>query len=134
MKKRVTLILLSLVVVLCVMSLGCRKRAPITEPSNLSLSAYGTFTQEQVRDAILRGGTNIGWQMREEKPGVVLGTWIARSHNVTVEIPYTDKGYTIKYRSSVNMREGQGTIHPNYNRWVDRLNRNIAAEVGRIRK
>ena len=132
--KRTVLALLALTVVLCMTSVGCRKGTPIVEPSNPSISAYGKFTKNQVRDAILRGGTNIGWQMREEAPGVVLGTWTARESSVTVEIPYSERQYVIKYRSSVNMNEGPGTIHPNYNRWVDRLNRNISAEIGKIRK
>ena len=133
--RRNVLILLMLAVALCFISVGCRKGVPITEPSNPSISAYGKFTKVQVRDAILRGGTNIGWQMREETPGTVLGTWSARTSSVTVQIPYNEKEYAIKYHSSENMLDGgDGTIHPNYNRWVDRLNRNIAAEIGNIKK
>ena len=133
--KRNVLILLMLTVALCLTSVGCRKGVPITEPGNPSISAYGKFTKTQVRDAILRGGSNIGWQMREEVPGVVLGTWNARSNSVTVKIPYSEKEYTIKYHSSENMLDGgDGTIHTNYNRWVDHLNRNITAEIGKIKK
>lgn len=135
--KRNVLILLLLTLILCFSSVACqRKGVPAVEPSNPSISAYGKFTKNQVRDAILRGGTNIGWQMREEKPGVVLGTWSARQNSVTVEIPYTEKDYVIKYHSSENMLydASDNTIHQNYNRWVDRLNRNITAEIGKINK
>ena len=124
-----------LAVALCLTSIGCRKGVPVTEPSNPSLSSYGTFTKAQVRNAIVRGGSGIGWQMREETPGVVLGTWTARGSSVTVKIPYTEKEYTIKYHSSTNMQDGgDGTIHSNYNRWVDRLNRNISAEFSKMGK
>jgi hypothetical protein len=50
-----------------------------------------------------------------------------------VAIPYDQRQYTIKYHSSTNMLEKEGTIHRNYNRWVERLDRNIAAEILRAR-
>jgi hypothetical protein len=97
--------------------------------TNGSISAYGKMTPNKVRDAILRGGAKIGWQMAEEKPRLVVGSWVAREHSLTVEIPYTAGEYTIRYRSSVNLDEKDGTIHPNYIRWIDRLNRNISSEL-----
>jgi hypothetical protein len=104
---------------------------PIVRPVT-SLAPYGKLTSAQVRDAILRGGTNIDWQMREETPGVIMGTVTPRGHSVTVEIPYDEGQYTIKYHSSVNMKAEKGYIHRNYNRWIDRLNRNIVAEIRKI--
>lgn len=132
--KRYTFILAVLAASLCLAMIGCRKGVPIVEPYNGALASYGNPSKNTVRDAIMRGGTGIGWQMHEEKPGLIVGTWQARQHSATVEIPYSTKEYTIKYRSSQNMLEGEGTIHSNYTRWVDRLNRNIAAELSKTRK
>ena len=114
---------------LCAVSVGCKKGIPIQDVHNGSVSAYGKMSPTKVRDAILRGGSQIGWQMAEEKPGLVTATWAARDHSVMVEIPYTAKEYTIRYRSSHNMDEKDGTIHRNYARWIDRLNRHINAEL-----
>ena len=122
---------LMLVMMLCFASEGWCRTAAIVEPAT---PIHVNLTPAQVRGAILRGGSNIGWQMREERSGVVMGTVQQRSHSVTVEIPYDSKQYTIKYHSSVNMMEGPGTIHRNYNRWVERLNRNIAAEINKIQR
>ena len=126
--KRTIFVSLVLVIMLGAASAGWCRTAAIVEPST---TIHGNLTNAQVRDAILRGGVNIGWQMREEKPGVVMGTVRQRQHTVTVEIPYNEKEYSIKYHSSVNMMEGPGTIHRNYNRWVDRLNQNITAEIAK---
>ena len=129
MKRSVFFSLAALLVCLCVLSVGCKKNVPIQDVTNGSISAYGKKTPNQVRDAILRGGAKIGWQMQEEKPGLIVATWAAREHSLIVEIPYTPESYTIRYRSSVNMDEKDGTIHRNYPRWIDRLNRNINAEL-----
>lgn len=132
--KRTIPVLIVLTLTLCFAMAGCRKGVPIIEPSNPSLSSYGNLTRNNVRDAILRAGSGIGWQMSEERPGLIIGVWQARQHSATVEIPYSNKEYAIKYRTSTNLLEGEGTIHQNYNRWVDRLNRNISAELAKIRK
>ena len=104
----------------------------IVEPAMTSLSAYGNPSAKQVGDAIIRAGTIIGWQMTVEgSADVVIGFLQTRGHTVTVEIPYSANGYAVKYRTSTNMNAGGGKIHPNYNRWVDRLFRNISAEIAR---
>jgi hypothetical protein len=128
MKRRIIFVPLVLVMALCFAAEGWCRIVDTLEPTT---PIHNKLTLAQVRDAILRGGTNINWQMREEKPGEILGTVNQRQHSVTVRILYSQKQYSIKYHSSVNMKAGAGTIHSNYNRWVERLNRNIAAEIGK---
>lgn len=123
--------------VLCVLAFGvtgCKRTEPVQSFGNAGLSSYGNLSALQVRDAIIRGGSNIGWEMSEERPGLAVGVWKARTHVVTVEIPYTATSYTIKYRSSQNMLAEGGKIHRNYNRWVERLYRNINAELSKAKK
>lgn len=132
--KRTALLLLTVIFALAFFNVGCKRTVPIQTYGNPSLSSYGNLSQTQVRDCIIRGGSKIGWQMMDEKPGVVVGTWKTREHSVTVEIPYSTQSYTIKYRSSVNLLAETGEIHRNYPRWIDRLNRNINAELSAIKK
>ncbi|MDR1947283.1 MAG: hypothetical protein LBQ51_08995 [Desulfovibrio sp.] len=113
---------------------GCKRTVPIENFGNSSLVAYGSLKATDVRDAVIRGGSNIGWQMSEERPGLVVAVWKARDHSLTVEIPYSSTAYTIKYRSSVNMSAENGEIHRNYNRWIERLERNINAELSKVKK
>jgi hypothetical protein len=129
--KRAIFVPLLLVMMLCFANEGWCRAVPIDEPST---AIHAKVTQAQVRDAIIRAGTNIGWQMWEDSPGLVMGTTQQRSHTVNVAIPYDTNRFTIKYHSSVNMMEGKAgprTIHRNYNRWVERLNNNITAEIAK---
>ena len=49
------------------------------------------------------------------------------NHKMVVDIPYTERNYSIIYRDSENLRynEKKNTIHPRYNKWVIRLSRCI---------
>lgn len=97
--------------------------APVTTASGKNLS------NEQVRGAILRAGAALGWQMKDEGPGMMVGTLHLRKHTAVVEIPYSTRAYTIRYRSSVNLDEKDGQIHKNYNGWIQNLNRGINAQL-----
>ncbi|MCL2122483.1 MAG: hypothetical protein FWH34_00185 [Desulfovibrionaceae bacterium] len=110
------------------------RNVPIQNYGNTNLSTYGAFTAAQVGDAIISGGASIGWRMNKVSPELITATVTERSHSVTVEIQYSAKEYTIKYRDSVNMRAEGGTIHSSYNRWVERLQRNIDAQILRMKK
>lgn len=132
--KRNTLFLTLTVLFFVFVSVGCKRTVPIQPYGNSGVASYGKLSEAQVRDAIIRGGSNIGWQMSPEGPGMVVGVWKAREHSVTVEIPYSRSSYNIKYRTSVNMLAEGGQIHRNYNRWIERLNRNITAELAKAKR
>jgi hypothetical protein len=87
-------------------------------------------SQEQVRTAIVRAGSALGWQMKDEGPNKVVGTLMLRSHTAVVDIPYSATSYSIKYRSSVNLNEADGSIHKNYNGWIQNLNKGISTQLG----
>ncbi|MDB5957037.1 hypothetical protein [Ramlibacter sp.] len=97
--------------------------APVATASGKALS------NEQVRGAIVRAGSALGWQMKEEGPGMLLGTLQLRNHTAVVAIPYSPKSYSVQYRSSVNLDEKGGTIHKNYNGWIQNLTRGINAQL-----
>jgi hypothetical protein len=97
--------------------------APVTNASGKPLS------HEQVRGAILRAGSALGWKMTEEGPNILIGTLLIRTHTAVVEIPYSTTSYSIKYRSSVNLEERGGQIHKNYNGWIQNLTRDINAQL-----
>jgi hypothetical protein len=97
--------------------------APVTTATGKHLS------QTQVRDAIVRAGAALGWQMKDERPGMLVGTLYLRKHVAVVAIPYTASSYSIQYRSSVNLDEKDGKIHKNYNGWIQNLTRGINAQL-----
>ncbi len=90
------------------------------------------LTNEQVRAAIVRAGSGLGWQMTDEGPNKLVGTLVLRTHTAVVEIPYSTANYSIKYRSSMNLYEQGGTIHKNYNGWIQNLVKGINTQLGLV--
>ncbi|MES2942412.1 MAG: hypothetical protein V4772_06040 [Pseudomonadota bacterium] len=87
------------------------------------------MSNAEVRSSIVRAGTALGWQMRDEGSNKLVATLLLRDHSAVVEIPYSSKAYSIKYRSSTNLKESGGNIHKNYNGWIQNLTRRINAEL-----
>jgi hypothetical protein len=99
-------------------------KAAVTTASGKSL------TREQVRTAIVGAGAALGWVFKDEAPGLMVGTLNLRTHSAVIEIPYSESNYSVKYRSSSNLEEkGGGTIHKNYNGWIQNLQRGINARL-----
>lgn len=109
---------------------GCTT-APIMNVDNTPITTVTgkQLTGEQVRAAIVRAGSSLGWQMKEDGPGKLVGTLNLRTHTAVVDIPYSPNSYSIKYRSSVNLGEANGQIHRNYNGWVQNLTQRINAQL-----
>ena len=67
------------VLVMAVVVAGCTS-APIMNVDNAVSSASGKpLTQDQVRGAIIRAGTALGWQMKDEGPNKPNGTLMLRN-------------------------------------------------------
>jgi hypothetical protein len=109
---------------------GCRT-APIHNvkdaPVNVPTGQAATLTT--VEQAIVRAGNGLGWQMKVEKPGLIVGTLNLRTHSAVVDIPFSPSAYSIVYKSSVNLDQQGDTIHPNYNGWVQNLDQAIRRQL-----
>lgn len=110
---------------------ACMRCAPIQNVTDAPVpSASGkALSSDEVRKAIMRAGTTLGWQMNANAPGKIMGTLNVRKHTAVVEIPYSSRNYSINYRSSVNLNEEEGQIHNNYNGWVRNLAKAIDANL-----
>lgn len=110
---------------------GCALQQPIMNVSDAPvLSASGRpLTKDQVRGAILRAGAALGWQIKDDGPNMLVGTIQLRTHTAEVGIPYSATTYGVNYRSSANLDEKGGTIHKNYNGWIQNLTRGINAQL-----
>ena len=110
---------------------GCGASLPImnvTDAPTMSSSGQAQ-SKEKVRAAILRAGGALGWQIKDEGPDMLVGSIQLRKHLAVIEIPYSATSYSIKYRSSANLNEKGGTIHKNYNGWIQNLTRGINAQL-----
>lgn len=121
----------AIVVLAATLALTACTTAPIMNvtESPVSTASGKTLSNDQVRAAILRAGSALGWQMRDDGPNTLVGTLMLRRHTAVVEIPYSPKSYSIRYRSSVNLDEKGGQIHKNYNGWIQNLTRGINAQL-----
>jgi hypothetical protein len=112
---------------------GCTT-APIMNVDNAIVPSTSgkSMTQEQVRAAIIRAGSALGWQMKDEGPNKLVGTLNLRTHTAVVDIPYSATTFSIKYRSSVNLDESGGSIHKNYNGWIQNLYKGINTQLSLV--
>ncbi|MCL1985623.1 MAG: hypothetical protein FWG59_04165 [Betaproteobacteria bacterium] len=132
-----TRFLLTLLIALLMLSVGCRKTSNVATPSGGSGAAMAQehFTLQDMRDAILKGCADKNWRAVETDANTIEATNIVRNkHTVVVSIPYTAKSYSINYKSSSNMgykakSDGTFSIHPNYNNWVNNLDKAIRANI-----
>jgi hypothetical protein len=112
---------------------GCARTSPIYNVSETpAKTASGkALSAAQVRSAVMLAGATLGWKFVEADPGHLEGTLHLRDHTAVVDVPYSAKGYAITYKKSDNLNEAGGSIHSNYNGWVQNLDRAIQAELMR---
>ena len=110
---------------------GCARTGPIYNVNDAPVATASgkATTAAQVRNAIISAGSGLGWQMADAGAGKIVGTLNIRTHQAVVDIHYSAKSYSIVYKSSQNLNEANGTIHTNYNGWVQNLDRAIRAQL-----
>jgi len=123
-------LLLALLSTCAIFLIGCGNTAPITNfEGSPIVTVSGKPALEKVIKAIVGAGTKIGWQMQSVADGHIVATVFSRGHMAKVDIKYDANTYSITYKDSSNLNFSGDSIHRNYNRWVDRLHRNIRAEL-----
>ena len=112
--------------------IGCRA-SPVynVEDASIVSAAGKEFTEEQVRTAIMQAGSTLGWTMKPVSDGHLVGTLFLRKHMAQVDIKYTTNSYSITYKDSqeLSFDEEAGTIHSNYNGWIQNLQKNIDSRL-----
>lgn len=102
---------------------------PIYNVEQSPIVAQKSLSMNDVRTAIIRAGSGLGWQMQPEGPGRIKGTLNVRQHMAVIDITHDTKSYSIKYRDSQGLNAKDGTIHKNYNGWVQNLDKRIRNEL-----
>lgn len=100
--------------------------AAVTPSTAKSLSAA------QVRASIIAAGTSLGWKVVDAGSGRLEATLNLRTHTAVVDIPYSGSSYSIKHKRTEGLNESGGTIHRNYNNWVNNLDKAIRTEIARL--
>jgi hypothetical protein len=119
--------------VLVLLLVGCRASVPVYNVTDAPVAASKPNpTLEDVGKAILRAGGTLGWQMKETKPGQILGTLYLRTHMAVVDVNYTTKSYSIMYKDSTDLNYDGTNIHANYNGWIQNLDKAIRAQLSNL--
>lgn len=108
---------------------------PIRNVDNAPVNASNAnYDLADVTKAIKSAGTGLGWQMKEETPGHIVGTLFLRSHMAKVDITYTLDEYSITYKDSTNLKynAANGTIHRNYSGWIQNLTNGINVQLSNL--
>lgn len=120
-----------LVPAIALMVVGCRV-APVYEVQQAPVTSPRAASVADVERVIRTAGAGLGWQMTPRGPGSLEGTLILRDHRAVVDIKFDSKTYSIKYKDSSNLGYDGSTIHPNYNGWVQNLERAIRAQLSTL--
>jgi hypothetical protein len=98
----------------------------------LSPSSGRVVPASEVRQTIITAGAALGWNIVDAGPGRLVGTLNLRTHSAVVDIPYSASKFSIQYKSGENLRAADGTIHKNYNGWIQNLERSVRSAVARL--
>lgn len=110
---------------------------PIINYEGIAVSgpAGQQVTEIQVKQAIQNAASAKQWEIADEGPGRMLATLRVRGkHFVSTQISYSAEKISLVYKDSINLNyspgaDGQGLIHPSYNRWVQNLKEAIRASL-----
>jgi len=108
---------------------GCRAAVPVYNVSSAPVTTNKPASIDEIEKAIIRAGVGLGWQMVSRGKGKVEGTLVLREHRAVVDIDYDAKNFNIKYKDSTKLDYDGEKIHPNYNSWVQNLDRAIRAQL-----
>ena len=119
-----------LVAVMTVGLAGCPHQALVYNVEDAPVMVgEGDVSLGQMKKAIIAAGATLGWNMTEASPGMIEGVLFLRSHVAKVDIPYSTKSYSIKYKDSTDLNYDGQKIHSNYNGWVQNLDRAIKTQI-----
>ena len=130
MTKKIILIVLALVVAL---GIGCRSSiVKNVHDVPMMFTAENKPSIEQVKKAIILAGSGLGWRIKSQSPGNLIGTLNLREHTAIVDIKYTTENFSITYNSSTNLNYDGTNIHSNYNGWIQNLEKAIIVQITHI--
>lgn len=109
----------------------------VLPPATVRLAEAPPIEPADMKRAIVQAGARRGWTLRGESAGALtLGYWKGSKHEVVVDVAYDGRRYEIRFVSSHNMNQGlengRVQIHPNYNRWLLNLDKDIREEIARL--
>ena len=112
--------------------IGCSSK--YQQPENIQTPVQG-LTKQQVKKAILdvskQDNFSFGvWKLEAIDDNTIHGRLLNRKFQADVNIPYSAQGYSINFVSvSSNLKDKNGKVHRNYNRWIKNLDKKIQDNI-----
>jgi hypothetical protein len=125
-------VVIGLVASLALLLVGCRGAVPVYNVTAAPVAANKPASLDDVEKSIVRAGTTLGWQMTPRSPGKMEGVLLLRRHRAVVDIDYDTKSYNIKYKDSAELDYDGQKIHPNYNGWIQNLEKAIRVQLSNL--
>lgn len=82
--------------------------------------------QSDVGTTIERTLERRGWTVQARREGAVDAYLTGRDYRADITVAYTQTSYSIVNRGSEGLNQRGRSIHESYNRWIERLNRDLA--------
>jgi len=118
---------------LILVAAGCRGAVPVYNVTDATVAASKPNPSlDDVGKAVQRAGATLGWQMKQTKPGHMLGTLNLRKHVAVVDVNYSAQSYSVNYKDSTELDYDGQNIHPNYNGWIQNLDKAIKAQLSNM--
>lgn len=119
-----------LLIVLTLFGLAaCSTSKPLLNPDQ-GLPPDREYSQVEVQHAIISALQARGWRVGRVDPTQIYASISVRQrHHASVVIEYSPIDFKIRYRSSQGLDYEEGTIHRNYNRWINNLRAEILHQL-----
>lgn len=111
------LVLVSAFVVLT----ACKTLAPIATPHE-QIPTNMHLTSSEVKNLLVDTLANRRWEVQRVTDTQIFAKYNKQDkHQAYIVIDYSSKDFTIRYQDSYNLNYRNGSIHRNYNRWVETI-------------
>ncbi|NQY25224.1 MAG: hypothetical protein HRT41_14470 [Campylobacteraceae bacterium] len=121
--KRIMKLSSFLVLVALIMT-GCPAPIYNVEKSKITKS---TESMDSIYKSIETAAESLTWQIKRTGKNEAIAILYIRVHEAKVKITFNEKEYSITYIGGQNLsyKPSEGTIHENYNKWVQKLESSI---------
>lgn len=113
--------------------IGCSGPAVYTAPNAPVSKIANTPTLAQVDKAVKDSLIRRGWIPQKVSPNAYIGTYKKRDLMAKVKVTFNTRVFNIEHIDSQNLDydSSDETIHPTYNKWIERLEAEIRRHVDR---
>jgi len=113
--------------------IGCSGPAVYTAPNAPVSQIANTPTLAQVDKAVKDSLIGRGWIPKKISPNAYIGTYKRRELRAKIQVNFNTSTFNIQHISSENLDyDGSDeTIHPLYNKWIEKLEVDIQKRVDR---